>query len=100
MKNPPTRAGLSVVQMDDLANPFHLNRPRLSSGNTVSANGSACADFTPFPRRVVLQPEGEAMPMQSLDDFLSERLAARLDALADSPALLPPANPIRSTRKA
>jgi hypothetical protein len=40
------------------------------------------------------------MPMQSLDDFLSERLAARLDALAAPPALLPPANPVRSTRKA
>jgi hypothetical protein len=39
------------------------------------------------------------MPIQSLDDFLSERLAARLDALAAPPVLLP-ANPIRSTRKA
>src|SRR3984957_9361735 len=45
-----------------LANSFHLNRPRLSSGNSVSANGGACAEFTPFPRRVALQPEGEAMP--------------------------------------
>src|SRR5271156_2411351 len=64
MKNPPSRAGLSVVRVKcNLANSFHLNRPRLSSGNTVSANGSACAEFTPFPRRVALQPEGEAMPI-------------------------------------
>src|SRR5271156_2443543 len=62
MKNPPSRAGLSVVRVKcNLANSFHLNRPRLSSGNSVSANGSACAEFTPFPRRVALQPEGEAM---------------------------------------
>ena len=63
MKNPPTKGGsLGSSGGMRLANSFHLNRPRLSSGNSVSANGSACADFTPFPWRVALQPEGEAMP--------------------------------------
>src|SRR5277367_4787764 len=58
----------------NIANSFHLNRSRLSSRNTVSANGSACAEFTPFPRRVALQPEGEAMPVpRSLPRHLRPR---------------------------
>src|SRR5271156_798637 len=64
MKNPPTKGGSfgSSGWNASLANSFHLNRPRLSSGNSISAHGSACAGFAPFPRRVALQPEGEAMP--------------------------------------